>query len=113
LKIEWFDSALNDIPDEKQTKKIQDWIDKNEDEIHELFHIAQEYEIEAIKIIDGKQSQSGEKVNILSYDLYVLPNIILIAHSNEVQNPDKNESSRSLRFIGEVEIPCDEEQEVD
>jgi len=111
LKIEWFEADSGNSPDEKLIKKIQDWVDKNEEEIHEIFHIAQEYDMEAIKIIDGKQGESSGKITILSYDLYVLPNIILIALSDETQNPETNESTRSLKFIGEVEIPCDDEEE--
>jgi len=39
----------------KDAKMIEKWIVKNAGNIHEIFHLIQEHEMEAVKIIEGTQ----------------------------------------------------------
>jgi len=107
LKVEWFESE-GSIP-AKEISLINDWLDKNAEAIHDIYHLVQEYEMEVVKIIDGNQeTESDGRIRITSYDLYFVIDAILVVKSEEIQYPDRLESSRSLRYLAKVEIPCDE-----
>ena len=101
--ITWFDNI--EIP-EDDIKLIEEWIEKNKEEIHKIYHFIYENEMEGSKIIHGKEikDKKGNTI-IISYELYLLCNIIFIIKSEEKQIVDTNKIIKNIMKLGVLEIP--------
>lgn len=112
MHIAWFELDDGASLNKKDAKMIEKWITKNADDIHEIFHLVQEYEMEAVKIIDGTQEKmenSSTKIN--SYDIFFISNLILIVGCEETQDAEGSGLTRKINYLGSIEIPCGEEEE--
>ena len=110
MKINWFleGAALKG----KELKAIEKWISEHSDEIHEILHIVQEYEMEAFKIIHGSQEMMKSGISkINSIELFFIPNLVLVVYSEEVHEAKGGKLTRKLNYLGSLEIPCDDEEE--
>ena len=89
IGIQWFETIDSIAIPKEDIVKIEKWIEKNGGEICEVFSFVKEHEIEAAKIIEGKQvSEIDGKGRLMSYELYFFNNIILIVLSEETQDPE-------------------------
>jgi hypothetical protein len=111
LHITWFESEDGASVNKKDAKMIEKWIVKNADDIHAIFHLVQEYEMEAVKIIEGAQEKENGGTKICSYDILFISNIILIVSCEETQDLEGSELTRKINYLGSIEIPCGEEEE--
>ena len=110
MEVKWFGREGSLSLAEK--KKIEGWLKENAEGIHDIYHLVQEYKMEAFKIIDGTQdTDEAGKIRITSNELYVLPEDILIVKSEETQSSEKMESIKSMKYLAKIEIPCDEEHD--
>ncbi|MCC6013836.1 MAG: hypothetical protein LM593_05665 [Candidatus Verstraetearchaeota archaeon] len=101
--ITWFDNI--EIP-EDDMKLIEEWIKNNIKEIHEIYHFIYNHEMEGSKIIHGKEiKDEKENTIIISYELYLLCNMILIIKSEEKQIKNSNRIVRNVVKLGILEIP--------
>ncbi|MCQ5340946.1 MAG: hypothetical protein NO483_04475 [Candidatus Methanomethylicia archaeon] len=101
--ITWFDNI--EIP-EDDIKLIEEWIENNKEEIHEIYHFIYDHEMEGTKIIYGKEIKDEEgNTIIISYELYLLCNIIFIIKSEEKQIVNTNEIIKNVIKLGILEIP--------
>jgi hypothetical protein len=111
LHITWFESEDGASVNKKDAKMIEKWIVKNAGNIHEIFHLVQEYEMEAVKIIEGTQEKEKGRTKINSYDILFISNIILIVSCEETQDVEGSGLTRKINYLGLIEIPCGEEEE--
>lgn len=110
MKVDWFEGGkpLNS----GNAALIEKWVEEHSEEIHEIYHLVEEYEMEVVKVIDGRQDESPDGgTTITSYDLYIIVNAVMVIMSEEVQAAGSNESTRHVTYLGEVEVPCDLERE--
>lgn len=80
LAIEWYPTVEELGIPESDIVFIQEWVVKNADELHEIYHFVQDHEMEGSKIIDGRQLTAPDgKIEIISYELHLLNNISLLS----------------------------------
>lgn len=112
MHITWFESDDGASVNKKDAKMIEKWIAKNTDEIHEIFHLVKEYEMEAVKIIQGTQGKvENGSTKINSYDIFFISNLILIVGCEETQDEEGGGLTRKINYLGSIEIPCGDEEE--
>jgi len=108
IGLQWFDTA-EDSMHKENLNAIEEWVQANADNIHDIFHYVVDSEIEASKIIDGKQEKDAEgRIKISSYELYFFSNLMLIVYSEETQDLEKSEVLRKVKYLGELSMECGE-----
>lgn len=108
IGLQWFDTAESAVH-KGNLQNIEEWVKANIDNIHDIFHYVGDSEIEASKIIDGKQEKDGEgNIKISSYELYFFSNLMLIVYSEETQDIQKSEAIRKVQYLGELTLECAE-----
>jgi hypothetical protein len=105
LAIEWYATvdALK-IP-KNDIKMMQRWIEENKGELSDIYHFVHEHEMEGSKIIYGEQlTENDGNIKIMSYELYILYDVIFIVQSEEKQDSEKQEIVRNSTRLGELRI---------
>lgn len=111
MEIVWldllFEGNVTDI--ERDQERVRVWISENEAEFHKLLHLAEEMEVEVIRVIEGEQEvDTAGVITLRTLELHFMSNIVLVLRSEEVQQRGSPKTSKATVQLGYVIPPAKE-----
>ncbi len=107
MDIVWFDNDLTDGDHIKKDRAlVRAWARDHEEEINGFSHLAEESEMEAVRIVTGDQKVNSEgKVTICTLELHFMKDLILIERVVEVQEPGSYTTKSTSTQLGYLKAP--------
>lgn len=113
MKITWFDKTPpHDMAEADRDKAlIKDWVKSHEEELHEIYHLANDSEMEAVKIINGDQEiDEGGRITLRTLELHFMKDLVLVLRTIEVQDPGSYTTRRTATQLGYLGMPrCEDD----
>jgi hypothetical protein len=108
MKITWFDKATpHDMTDpERDRKLVKGWVKDHEEELHEIYHLANDSEMEAVKVITGDQEiDKRGRITLHTLELHFMKDLVLVLRAVEVQDSDSYTTRRTATQLGYLGMP--------
>jgi len=108
MKINWFDNTNQDNKTNPARDRalVKDWVKNHEEELHEIFHLANDNEMEAVKVIDGDQEiDRGGRIILRTLEFHFMKELIVVLRTEETQDSGAYTMKKTATQLGYLEIP--------